>query len=94
MMPGILQVMLDMRCELTDTRDHQMLDGGSVGNGAPDWIEKYAAYGESNEIRSTFVRFLDDELQVVRLAPGKPTPLGRCHEHSRAAAARREIGHV
>ena len=94
MMSGMLQVMLDMQWELTDTQNHQSTDGRTVGNGAPEWIEKYAAYGESNEIRSTFVRFVDGERQVVHLSPSQPTPLGRCHEHSRAAAALQEIGHV
>jgi hypothetical protein len=71
MISGTLPVTPDMRWELTDIYPYWPTDGTPVGNGPPEWIEKYAVHGESTEIRSTFVRLVDDELQMVHLAPGQ-----------------------
>ncbi len=70
MISGTLPATPNMRWELTDIYPYWGTDGTPVGTGPREWIEKYAAYGESNEIRSTFVRLVDDELQMVHLAPG------------------------
>lgn len=70
MIVGTLPVAPDTRWELADIYPHVTANGSIPDGVTPQWIEQYAVYGKSTDIRSAFVTLIGNNLHMTHLAPG------------------------